>query len=52
MKSAELAGLFYLAVVGGNQAVSRPATPPRIKQFVKGVITDYLIRQQAKPKAR
>lgn len=53
LKSAELAGLFYLAVVGGNQALSRPTTPPRIKQFIKGVISDYLIRQQAaKPKGR
>ncbi len=53
LKSAELAGLFYLAIVGGNQALSRPASPPRIKQFIKGVIASYLIRQQAvRPKGK
>jgi AcrR family transcriptional regulator len=47
LKAMELAGLFYLAIVGGNQALSRPTTPPRVKQFVKGVIADYVIRKQA-----
>jgi AcrR family transcriptional regulator len=52
LKSTELAGLFYLAIVGGNQALSRPATPPRIQQFIKGIIADYLIyRQQLGGKA-
>jgi AcrR family transcriptional regulator len=46
LKSMELAGLFYLAIVGGNQALSRPASPPRIEQFIKGIITDYLVRAQ------
>ena len=49
LKAMELAGLFYLAVVGGKQALSRPLTPPRIKEFVTGVIAQYVIRQHAPP---
>lgn len=44
----ELAVLFYLAIVGSNQALSRPTSPPQAKEFLKGIITRYLIRAQAK----
>jgi len=44
----ELAVLFYLAVVGSNQALSRPTSPPQAKEYLKGIITQYLIREQAK----
>jgi AcrR family transcriptional regulator len=45
-KSAELAVLFYLAIVGSYQALSRPKNPPQIKEMLQGVITRYLIAQQ------
>ena len=53
-KSAgELASLFYLAIVGSYQALSRPVNPPMIKEYLKGIIAHYLIRQQvpARPPA-
>ena len=46
-KSAELAALFYLAVVGSYQALSRPSSPPEIKKYLMGIIASYLIHQQA-----
>ena len=49
--AAELATLFYLAIVGSNQALSRPSSPPQAKEFLKGIITRYLIHDQAPPKA-
>ncbi|MES2149456.1 MAG: TetR/AcrR family transcriptional regulator [Pseudomonadota bacterium] len=46
-KSAgDLAALFYLAIVGSNQALSRPANPPQLKQYLKGIISRYLIERQ------
>ena len=42
-----LASLFYLAIVGGHQALSRPTSPPALKQYIKGIIATYLIHQQA-----
>ena len=44
----ELAVLFYLAIVGSNQALSRPSSPPKAKEYLKGIITRFLIRGQAK----
>ena len=44
----ELAVLFYLAIVGSYQALSRPTSPPQAKDYLKGIITDYLIRRQVK----
>jgi AcrR family transcriptional regulator len=44
----ELAVLFYLAIVGSYQALSRPTSPPQAKNYLKGIITDYLIRRQVK----
>jgi AcrR family transcriptional regulator len=49
--AAELATLFYLAIVGSNQALSRPSSPPQAKEILKGIITRYLIHDQAPPKA-
>lgn len=46
-KSAELAALFYLAIVGGNQALSRPGNPPQLSGYLTGLIASYLIHQQA-----
>jgi len=45
-KSAELAVLFYLAIVGSYQALSRPKNPPQIKESLQGIIARYLIGQQ------
>ncbi len=45
--AGELAALFYLAIVGSNQALSRPSSTPRVMEYLKGVISKYLIRQQA-----
>jgi len=49
--ATDLAALFYLAVVGCYQALSRPANPPQLKDFLQRLITTYLIEQQAAPKA-
>lgn len=45
-KAGELALLFYLAVVGSYQALSRPKNPPQIKEAMQAIITRYLIEQQ------
>jgi AcrR family transcriptional regulator len=44
----ELAVLFYLSIVGSNQALSRPSSPPHPKEYLKGIIARFLIRGQAK----
>ena len=46
-KSTELAALFYLAIVGSNQALSRPGNPKQLSHYLTGLIANYLIRQQA-----
>lgn len=43
--AADLAALFYLAIVGSNQALSRPANPPQTKVYLKTIISHYLIRR-------
>ncbi len=45
--ASDLAALFYLAIVGSNQALSRPTNPPQTKDYLKGIISNYLIRSQA-----
>lgn len=47
--AADLAALFYLAIVGSNQALSRPANPPQTKAYLQGIITHYLIRREVAP---
>ena len=43
--ASDLASLFYLAIVGSNQALSRPTNPPQTKDYLKGLITQYLIHR-------
>ena len=43
--AADLAALFYLAIVGSNQALSRPLGPPQMKETLRGVIAKYLIHR-------
>jgi AcrR family transcriptional regulator len=45
--ATELAVLFYLAIVGSHQALSRPTSPPQAKTFLQGIIANYLIHNQA-----
>ncbi len=45
--ASDLAALFYLAIVGSNQALSRPSSPPQAKEYLRSIITDYLIRRHA-----
>ena len=45
-KSSDLAVLFYLAIAGSYQALSRPTNPPQIKEKLQGIIARYLIAQQ------
>ena len=44
--AGELAVLFYLAIVGGYQALSRPSSPAQAKDYLKGIISNYLIHRQ------
>ena len=44
--ASDLAALFYLAIVGSNQALSRPANPPQTKEYLKHIISHYLIRRE------
>jgi hypothetical protein len=44
--ATDLAALFYLAIVGSNQALSRPANPPQTKDYLKHIISHYLIRRE------
>jgi AcrR family transcriptional regulator len=47
MTAAELAALFYLAIAGGHQALSRPSSTVKAKKHLKAVITKFLIDRQA-----
>ncbi len=42
----DLAALFYLAIVGSHQALSRPSSSNRIALYLKGIIADHLIDRQ------
>jgi AcrR family transcriptional regulator len=44
--ASDLAVLFYLAIVGSNQALSRPNNPPQTKDYLTGLISGYLIRSR------
>lgn len=44
--AAELAALFYLAIVGGTHALARPANPERTKDYLQRIIGHYLIAAQ------
>jgi AcrR family transcriptional regulator len=45
--ASDLAALFYLAIAGSHQALSRPSSPPQAREYLKGIIANYLIRRQA-----
>jgi hypothetical protein len=47
--AGEMAALFYLAIVGSHQALSRPSSPPQAKDYLKGLIVNYLIQRQLPP---
>jgi hypothetical protein len=49
-RASELAALFYLTIVGSYQALSRPAKPPQLKDYLSRLITGYLIEAQAPAK--
>jgi hypothetical protein len=42
-KARDLAALLYLAIVGSYQALSRPVNPPNIREYLQGLISNYLI---------
>lgn len=44
--SVDLATLFYLAIVGSNQALARPSNPKQLESYLKSIITRYLIQAQ------
>lgn len=46
--ATDLASLFYLAIVGSFQALSRPQAAHPTKQYLLEIIGRYLIKQQAK----
>ena len=47
--AGDLAALFYLAIVGSYQALSRPNSPASTKAYLMGVITRYVIAQRPLP---
>ncbi len=47
LKAKELAALFYLAIVGSFQALGRPLNSPQLRDHLVGIITHYLVHQQA-----
>lgn len=44
--ATELATLFYLAIIGSSQALSRPSNPPRLKEYLRRIIGKHLIARQ------
>ena len=46
-RAAELAALFYVAVVGANQAADRTAPGGRVADYLRSVIAEHLIVRQA-----
>jgi AcrR family transcriptional regulator len=45
-KARDLAALLYLAIAGGFQALSRPATPLNIRAYFRTLISHYLVAKQ------
>ncbi len=45
-KAAELAALFYLAIAGGHQALSRPSNTVNSEKHLLSLITKFLIEKQ------
>ena len=44
--ASDLAALFYLAIVGSYQALSRPNSTPQTKVYFKRIISSYLVGKQ------
>lgn len=44
--ASDLAALFYLAIVGSYQALSRPNSTPQAKAYFKRIISSYLVGKQ------
>jgi AcrR family transcriptional regulator len=44
--ASDLAALFYLAIVGSYQALSRPNSTPQTKAYFKRIIASYLVSKQ------
>lgn len=44
-EASELAALFYLAIVGSHQALSRPTSSSRVKEYLRGIIAGHLIHR-------
>ena len=44
-KATELAVLFYLAITGSHQALSRPSSTPRMKDYLRRIIATHLIHR-------
>ena len=47
----DLAVLFYLAIVGCYQALSRPGTPGRMKSYFKSILLTHLVQAQTSYRA-
>jgi AcrR family transcriptional regulator len=43
--AADLAALFYLAIVGSHQALCRPDNAPQTQDYLKRIISRYLIHR-------
>lgn len=43
----DLSALFYLAVVGAHQALARPKNAPKFKEYLRGIMSTFLIQRQA-----
>ena len=43
--ATDLAALFYLAITGSYQALSRPINPPHLKDYLGSIIAKYLIHR-------
>lgn len=48
----ELAALFYIAMTGSNQALSRPNTPDSVKTFLMDIIARHVIGRALSPATR
>lgn len=43
----DLSALFYLAVVGAHQALARPKNASKLKEYLRNIMSTYLIQRQA-----
>ena len=44
-KARDLSALFYLAIVGSYQALSRPVNPPNVRSYLQSLISSYLVQK-------